>query len=144
MVWGFNGCIPLQPMAIRRSPSPAGSGGNEQSLQRRLADLVARRCYGQAIPLREQALRRQPELKLQPGEAQLWCLEGRQALEERQLKRAEAALAKAMSLGMPGEPLYLLARLRLDQGQPEEALALLREGFEAILRGGGAAAEARW
>jgi hypothetical protein len=120
MVWGFNGCIPLQPMAIRRSPSPAGSGGNEQSLQRRLADLVARRCYGQAIPLREQAL------------------------EERQLKRAEAALAKAMSLGMPGEPLYLLARLRLDQGQPEEALALLREGFEAILRGGGAAAEARW
>jgi tetratricopeptide (TPR) repeat protein len=118
-------------MPSRRPPSPAGSGGKEQSLQRKLADLVARRSYSQAIRLREQALRRQPELELQPGEAQLWCLEGRQALEERQPKRAETALATAMALGLHGEPLYLLARLRLDQGQPEKALALLQEGFEA-------------
>jgi len=126
-----NGCIPPQPMPSRRPPSPAGSGGKEQSLQRKLADLVARRSYSQAIRLREQALRRQPELELQPGEAQLWCLEGRQALEERQPKRAETALANAMALGLHGEPLFLLARLRLDQGQSEQALALLQEGFEA-------------
>jgi tetratricopeptide (TPR) repeat protein len=117
-------------MPSRRPPSPAGSGGKEQSLQRKLADLVARRSYSQAIRLREQALRRQPELELQPGEAQLWCLEGRQALEERQPQRAETALATAMALGLHGEPLYLLARLRLDHGQPEQALALLQEGFE--------------
>jgi hypothetical protein len=51
-------------MPSRRPPSPAGSGGKEQSLQRKLADLVARRSYSQAIRLREQALERDA-----PGEA---------------------------------------------------------------------------
>lgn len=118
-------------MSSRRRPSPPRSGGEQQALERKLADLIAGRYYSQAIRLREQALRRRPDLDLKPTEAQLWCLEGRQALKDQQPKRAEAALARAMALGPQAEPLVLLARLRLEQGQPEQAMALLQEGFEA-------------
>ncbi|MFZ0408965.1 MAG: hypothetical protein WAM11_12765 [Cyanobium sp.] len=128
-------------MAPRRSAAAAadgqahgkgnGKGGDDLALQRKLTDLVARQQYAQAIRAREQALRRQPDLKLTPGEAQLWCLEGGQALEHQQPKRAEIALTKAIALGLHGEPLLLLARLRLNQERPEQALTLLEQAFAA-------------
>jgi tetratricopeptide (TPR) repeat protein len=117
--------------SCRQRPSTAGNAGEHQLLQAKLANLVTRQRYSQAIRVREQALRRHPDLDLRPGEAQLWCLEGRQALAEGQPQRAETALTKAVDLGLPGEPHYLLARLWLERGQPERGLALLQESFEA-------------
>ena len=118
-------------MPSRPPPSTADSSREESALKRKLADLVTKRRYGEAIRVREQALRRRPDLDLQPSEAQLWCLEGRQAAADGQGKRAEAALRKAMALGLAGEPHVALARLWLDQGQTDQALALLGEAFAA-------------
>lgn len=129
---------PPPPMAPRRPAAPAtgqannkDSDGGDQALQRKLTELVARHQYAQAIRVREQALRRRPELTLTPGEAELWCLEGRQALERQQPNRAETALSRAIALGLSGEPLVLLARLRLEQRQPQQALAVLEEAYDA-------------
>ncbi|MEB3244073.1 MAG: hypothetical protein VKO44_10605 [Cyanobacteriota bacterium] len=118
-------------MPTRPTPAPAGSAAEEPALRRKLADLVARKRYSEAIRVRGQALLRRPELELKPSEAQLWCLEGRQAAAEGQAKRAEAAFRKALDLGLEGEPLERLARLWLDQGQTAKALALLEEAFAA-------------
>jgi tetratricopeptide (TPR) repeat protein len=114
-----------------RSEAAIGGASEHQVLRAKLANLVARQRYSQAIRVREQALRRHPDLELRPSEAQLWCLEGRQALEEGQPQRAEKALAKAVELGLQGEPHYLLARHWLVRGQPERGLALLQGSFEA-------------
>ena len=110
------------PNDAAQAPDP---GGNPDALQRKISDLVARRQYSQALRVREQALRRHPDWSLSPGEAQLWCLEGRLAMEQRQPKRAEAALNRAVALAPGGEALVWLARLRLEAEQPERALALL-------------------
>ncbi|TVS05398.1 MAG: hypothetical protein EA413_06900 [Cyanobium sp. PLM2.Bin73] len=100
-------------------------------MERKLAGLVAQRRYSQAIRVRGQALRRRPDLHLKPEEPELWCLEARQAVLEGQPKRAETALGQAMELGLHGEPEYLLARLWLDQGEPERGLKLLEGAFDA-------------
>jgi len=118
-------------MAPRRSAAAQAPGGDPAATQRKLSDLLARSQYSQALRVREQALRRHPDWSLSPGEAQLWCLEGRQALEQLQPKRAEAAFARALALAPGGEALLWLARLRLDQRQPQQALALLEEPFNA-------------
>lgn len=113
-------------MARRRPAAPAADAS-----QRKISDLVARRQYSQALRVREQALLRHPEWLLSPSEAQLWCLEGRLAMEQQQPKRAETALNRAVALAPGGEALVWLARLRLEAGQPERALALLEEAFVA-------------
>jgi hypothetical protein len=113
-----------------RSEAPAPPG-DSSALQRKLSDLVARRQYSQALRVREQTLRRHPDWSLSPSEAQLWCLEGRQAVQQQQSKRAEAAFLRALTLAPGGEALLGLARLRLDQEQPQQALALLEESFNA-------------
>lgn len=118
-------------MPSRPTPSPAGTDGDAQAVRRKVADLVARRRYSEAIRVRGQALLRKPDLDLPPSEAQLWCLEGQQAAGAGQAKRAEDAFRKAMALGLHGEPLERLARLWVDQGHTSKALALLEEAFEA-------------
>lgn len=116
------------PRDAAQAPDP---GSNPDALQRKISDLVARRQYSQALRVREQALRRHPDWSLSPSEAQLWCLEGRLAMEQRQPKRAEAALHRAVALAPGSEALVWLARLRLEAEQPERALALLEEAFVA-------------
>lgn len=111
---------------VRPSP-PADSAPT----QRKLTELVAQRHYSQALRVREQALRRHPDWSLSPGEAQLCCLEGRQALEQQQPKRAEAAFNRALALVPGGEALLGLAQLQLQQQQPQRALALLEHAFQA-------------
>ncbi|MFN7678748.1 MAG: hypothetical protein ACK5QW_09180 [Cyanobacteriota bacterium] len=118
-------------MPSRPHPSPDDGGKETAALRRKLADLVSQRRYSEALRAREQALRRRPDLDLQPSEAQLWCLEGRQAAAEGQGKRAEGAFRKALALGLNGESHVALARLWLDQGKTEPALGLIREAFEA-------------
>lgn len=118
-------------MPSRPTLPPAASDGDEPVLRSKLADLVARQRYSEAIRVREQALRRRPELDLKPSEARLWCLEGQQAAAAGQAKRAEGAFRKAMALGLNGEPLERLARLWLEQGDTPKALALLEEEFTA-------------
>lgn len=108
---------------------PASS--EHEALQRKLADLVRQQRYTQAIRLREQTLRRQPDLDLHPSEAHLWRLEGQLAAAEGQIKRAEAALAKAMALGLHGEPEYELARLRLRHSGVKHALEPLHQAYNA-------------
>lgn len=110
--------------------SPQTPTGQDGVVQRKLHDLVATQRYNDAIRLREQALRRQPALQLQPSEADLWCLEGRQAVKQGQRKRAETALHKAIALGLCGEPEYLLARLWLTHGEGRRGLTLLQQAFE--------------
>jgi tetratricopeptide (TPR) repeat protein len=117
-------------MASRPPPSPDDGGKEKSALTRKLADLVAQRRYSEALRAREQALRRRPDLHLQPSEAQLWLLEGRQAAAEGQAKRAEGAFRKALALGWNGESHVALARLWLDQGKADQALALIREAFD--------------
>lgn len=128
-------------MAPRRPAAPAARGkargddvrpspaADSAATQRKLTELVAQRHYSQALRVREQALRRHPDWKLSPGEAQLCCLEGRQALEQQQPKRAETAFLRALALAPGGEALLGLVRLRLQQQQPQRALALLEEAF---------------
>ena len=81
--------------------------------------------------MRGQALRRNPDWSLSPGEAQLCCLEGRLALEQQQPKRAEAAFTRALALVPGGEALLGLAQLQLQQQQPQRALDLLEHSFQA-------------
>lgn len=103
----------------------------QQSVQNKLASLVRQQCYSQAIRLREQALRRQPDLALHPSEADLWRMEGQLAATEGQIRRAETALRRAIDLGLHGEPEYQLARLRLHHSGVEQALEPLQEAFNA-------------
>ncbi len=111
---------------VRSSPA-----ANYTATQLKLAELVAQRHYSQALRVREQALRRHPHWKRSSCEAQLCCLEGRQALDQQQPKRAEAAVNRALALG--GEALLVLAQLQLQlqQQQPQRALALLEHSFQA-------------
>lgn len=114
------------------NPPPSPSDHDTQALERKLARLVAQQRYSQALRVRGQALRRNPQQQLKPSEAELWCLEGQQAVAEQQPKRAESALSRAIELGLHGEPHYQLARLWLQQGQAERALSLLESAFEAL------------
>jgi hypothetical protein len=118
-------------MPSRPPPADDGREGEDSRLRRKLADLVAKRRYRDALRVREQALRRRPELNLQPSEAQLWCLEGQQAALEGQPKRAEEAFRKAIGLGLAGDPLLGLARLWVQHGQTARALELMGEAFTA-------------
>lgn len=118
-------------MSHRRPPDTPAVSGEQQALQRKLADLVRKRQYGQALRLREQALRRHPDWSLSPGEAQLCCLEGQQALEQQQLKHAEAAFRRALAVDPGGEGLLGMVRLRLQQQLPQQALQLLEQAFAA-------------
>ncbi|MFM7240069.1 MAG: hypothetical protein ACKOZN_10830 [Cyanobium sp.] len=118
-------------MPTRSTPAAGGSSGEDPALRRKLAELVAKKRYSDAIRVRGQALLRRPDLDLHPSEAQLWCLEGRQAAAQGQAKRAEAAYRKAIALEPEGEALERLARLWIDQGQTPQALKLLDEAFAA-------------
>ncbi|MEB3157110.1 MAG: hypothetical protein VKO26_06715 [Cyanobacteriota bacterium] len=100
-------------------------------MRRKLADLVAKRRWREALRAREQALRRHPELDLRPSEAQLWCLEGQQAAREGQEKRAEEAFQKALALGLAGDPHLGLVRLWVARDQTARAVALLEDAFTA-------------
>lgn len=127
----LNGVTSPGAMPPRSTPAAAGSSGDDPALRRKLADLVAKKRYSDAIRVRGQALLRRPDLDLQPSEAQLWCLEGRQAAAQGQAKRAEAAYRKAIALEPEGEALERLARLWIDQGHSPQALTLLEEAFAA-------------
>jgi hypothetical protein len=100
-------------------------------VQRKINNLLERGLYGQALRIREQTLKRNPEWTLRPGEEKLWILEGSQALEHRQAKRAEAAFQRALALAPTGGAWLWLARLRLEEQQPQRALALLEEAFDS-------------
>lgn len=139
-------------MARRRSAAPHASGkakatgntkpaavqapgGDPAATQRKLNNLVARHQYSQALRVREQTLRRHPDWSLSPSEAQLWCLEGRQALEQLQPKRAEAAFARALALleqafhagQLAPELAGIYLKLLLLEGQEQTVCTLLRE-----------------
>jgi Flp pilus assembly protein TadD len=120
-----------RPRPAAKGSAPSAAAGEREQLQRKLTDLVGRRRYSQALRVRELALRRHPDWNLRPGEAQLWCLEANQALEQHQPKRAEAAFVRALALEPGGEGLLGMARLRLGQNRPDQALALLEQAFEA-------------
>lgn len=119
-----------QPAALQAPPD-----ADPSATQRKLTDLVARRQYSQALRVREQALRRHPDWSLSPSEAQLWCLEGRQALEQHQPKRAEAAFARALALldeafqagQLAPELAGAYLKLLLLDGQEHTVRTLLRE-----------------
>ncbi len=112
-------------------PEAKPSGADGDATQRKLSELVARQNYSQALRLCEQALRRQPDRILSPTPAQLWILEANQALEQQQPKRAETAFSRALALEPGGEALLGMARLRLAQDRPEQALGLLEQAFQA-------------
>lgn len=121
---------PAAPAAAGAA-AKAGASSDRPSLQRKLNDLVRKRQYSQALRLQQQALRRHPDWQLTPTEAQLCCLEGQQALEQQQPKRAETAFRRALALAPGGEGLLGMVRLRLQQQQAQQALQLVEEAFAA-------------
>jgi len=122
---------PRRPAAASNSGAAPAEDRDAAATQAKLSDLVAGHHFSQALRVREQALRRHPDWILNPTAAQLWCLQGRQSLEQQQPGRAETAFRQALELDPAGEALLWLARLRLQQQQPQQALALLEEAFEA-------------
>lgn len=124
----------LEPQGQQReSASPPGE--ESATTQRKLSNLLARGQLIQALRAREQALRRHPHWRLSPSEAELWCLEGRQAFDQGQPQRAEAAFARARALlaeaftsGQLGAELAgLYLKLLLLQGEEQQVRTLLRE-----------------
>ena len=117
-------------MPSRQSPEAADLRREDQA-RRKLADLVKAQRYRDALRVREQALRRHPDLKLSPSEAQLWFLLGQQGVACEDFKWAEGSFNKAIALGLQGEPHYQLAKLWLQQGQPQRGLELFQRAFES-------------
>lgn len=123
------------PGTTKSAALQAPPDADPAATQRKLNDLVARRQYSQSLRVREQALRRHPDWSLSPSEAQLWCLEGRQALEQLQPKRAEAAFARALALleqafhagQLAPELAGAYLKLLLLHGQEQTVRTLLRE-----------------
>ena len=113
----------------RSSPATGGSSAETRALKRKFKTLVTSQRYAMALRVHAQAAKQHPDLDLTPTAAELWCLEGQLAIREGQGKRAEKALQQAIALGLSGEPHYWLARLRLQQGQADQALQLLEEAF---------------
>jgi len=121
--------------AGRRQEPTQARGVDSAVTQRKLSNLVAQGRVSQALRVREQALSRHPDWTLTPSEAELWCLEGRQAVDRAEPQRAEKAFARALALlaeafqsGQLGSNLtgsYL--KLLLLQGEEQQVRTLLRE-----------------
>lgn len=116
-------------MPARPSANPPGPDSDEAATRRKLGELVASRRWRDALRVREQALRRRPDLDLQPTEPRLWVMEGQQAAAEGQAKRAEEAFRKAIDCGGLGDGLLGLARLQVARGQIDRALEEMGEAF---------------
>lgn len=116
-------------MPTRPSVNSPGRDGDVAATRRKLGELVASRRWRDALRVREQALRRRPDLDLQPTEARLWVMEGQQAAAEGQAKRAEEAFRKAIDCGGVGDGHLGLARLRVGQGQIGRALEEMGAAF---------------
>ena len=114
-----------------RQPPDAADLRREHQARRKLADLVKAQRYRDALRVREQALRRHPDLELSPSEAQLWFLLGQQGVACEDFKSAEGSFNKSIALGLQGEPHYQLAKLWLQQRQPQRGLQLFQQAFES-------------
>jgi tetratricopeptide (TPR) repeat protein len=99
-------------------------------LQTKLDSLLRQQKYRQALDEIRKAQRLQPDLSIHPSEAEIWLLRGKQELESGQPKQASQSFRQALNLGLMGESHYWLAKSLVEMNHLDEAIALLRPGFE--------------
>ncbi|RMD78639.1 MAG: tetratricopeptide repeat protein, partial [Gammaproteobacteria bacterium] len=119
---------PLLP-AVLAVLLAAGLGGCERAHQPTPAEHVARaKAYTDQGRYREAAIELKNALRAQPDNAEARWLLGRLYLEVSDGASAEKELLRARELGVQPQAVALpLARAYLLQGEPEKALAALRE-----------------
>lgn len=122
-------------MAQRQNLRRMQNAGNGQPLsqdavQSRLQGLLKQQKYRQALEEIKTIRRTNPDLELQPSEAEIWSLRGQQEFQKPDFKQAEVSFRRSLELGLAGESHYWLTRCLLSQNRLDAALELIQPAFE--------------
>lgn len=109
---------------IKTAPSP------QQQFQTQIQALLKRQQYRQAIDEIHKIQRSQPEWIIDPSEADIWLLRGKQEFEKADFRQAENSLHQALKLGLAGETHYWLAKCYLARNRLEKAIEFLQTAFQ--------------
>jgi tetratricopeptide (TPR) repeat protein len=110
---------------------PTSTTQSASSKEDSLAALVEAKQYRRAIALLERIKRSEPETVFSPPEAEIWFLKGQEELDTRLFKAADSSFRQALNLGLGGKAYYGVAQALLALDRLDEAIALLKEGFES-------------
>lgn len=122
------------PLAKQRPPRrerPTNAPVSAQDpLQAQLQSLLKQQKYRQALEALHTAQRSQPDLAVQPSEAEIWLLRGKQEFQKGDFKQADSSLRRALQLGLSGESHYWLAKTLLSLNRLDGAITLIQGAFE--------------
>jgi tetratricopeptide (TPR) repeat protein len=91
---------------------------------------VQQHHYRKAIDEIKRAKQAQPNLTLQPSEAELWMLQGQHEFEKGEYRQSENSLNQSLKLGQTGAVYYWLAKCLLAVNRLDAALEKIRVAFE--------------
>lgn len=119
-------------MAKQRPPKHERSAKAQVSIQDPLQvqSLLKQQKYRQALDVLHTIQRSQPDFTIQPSEAEIWLLRGKQEFQKGDFKQASSSLRRALQLGLNGESHYWLAKTMLSLNQLNEATTLIQTAFE--------------
>lgn len=103
---------------------------SKEMLMSQIQSLIGQTRYSEALNKLTKLKAIASEFEISPSEAKLWCLRGKQELEQGKSKQAEQSFQQAIELGQNGEGHYWLAKCLIETGQLAEAVELLRVEFE--------------
>lgn len=109
--------------------------GSGERLVEELQRLVEKKRYREALKKVKEIQRTYPEQKISEKEEKLWLEKGKQEWEEGKYEEAYKSFKKSVELGLNGEGHYWWAKSLLSLEKREEALEVLKEGYERKLLG---------
>jgi len=121
--------VAKQPPPRRNRPTNA-SVATQDPFQSQLQSLLKQQKYRQALEALHKAQQSQPDLAVQPSEAEIWLLRGKQEFQKDDFKQADSSLRRAVQLGLNGEAHYWLAKTMLSLNRLDGAIALIQAAFE--------------
>jgi tetratricopeptide (TPR) repeat protein len=112
-----------------RKPNTETPPSSQERFQAQLQSLLEQQKYRQALETIDKIRRSEPNLIVNPSEAEIWLLRGKQEFEKADFKAGENSLRRALQLGLTGETHYWLAKCLLERNRLDTALELLGSAF---------------
>ncbi|MEL4895841.1 tetratricopeptide repeat protein [Crocosphaera sp. Alani8] len=109
--------------------------GTEERLAQELKILIERKRYGEALKKIKEIRRGAPEQEIPEKVEELWLKKGEEEWLNKKYEEAQKSFRKSVELGLNGEGHYWWAKSLLSLEKREEALEVMREGYEKKLLG---------
>ncbi len=106
-----------------------------ERLVEELQRLVEKRRYREALKKLKEIRLGYPELKISEKEENLWLEKGKQEWLEEKYEEGQKSFRKSVELGLNGEGHYWWAKSLLSLEKREQALEVMKEGYEKKLLG---------